>query len=121
MTIISERHTVHVEEYALVYENSTAPGGFSFTCDKQGTPLWDKLPQPARENLADCQSGKLNVTFCGVKDYSYNYQEPAQIKCDCGRVVTLYGVFENDCECGRIYNGFGQVLAPRSQWEWEGD
>jgi len=37
----------------------------------------------------------------------------------CGRHVTLdydngHGI---DCECGRIYNGVGQELAPRATWD----
>lgn len=41
--------------------------------------------------------------------------------CDrCNREVSLEGMDYGhgyDCPCGQIYNGFGQRLAPRSQWE----
>lgn len=38
-----------------------------------------------------------------------------ELKCDCGTTVYLSG-FTNTCRCGRDYNSFGQLLAPRSQW-----
>lgn len=33
----------------------------------------------------------------------------------CGAKVYLSG-FTNTCDCGADYNGFGELLAPRSQW-----
>ena len=44
----------------------------------------------------------------------YGYMAPV-IKCTCGEEVVC-GFFTNTCECGRDYNAFGQLLAPRSQW-----
>lgn len=39
------------------------------------------------------------------------------LTCDCGETVYLNG-FTNECpECGRLYNNFGQALAPREQWD----
>ena len=38
-----------------------------------------------------------------------------EIKCDCGEIVFLDG-FTNTCICGRDFNSFGQLLAPREQW-----
>jgi hypothetical protein len=41
------------------------------------------------------------------------------IKC-CGRTLELYSSWSNECgKCGTEYNGFGQKLAPRSQWGYE--
>lgn len=38
------------------------------------------------------------------------------ITCDCGE--TLYvDNFTNECECGRLYNAFGQELADPSEWQ----
>ena len=43
------------------------------------------------------------------------------IQCNkCGNTVYLFNGFTNTCgKCGTDYNGFGQELAPRSQWGWE--
>lgn len=38
---------------------------------------------------------------------------------NCGEQVYLQDGFSNMCTCGADYNGFGQRLAPRSQWGWE--
>ncbi len=41
------------------------------------------------------------------------------ITCDCGTTVYVEG-FTNECpECGKLYNGFGQELAPPEQWDDE--
>ncbi len=43
--------------------------------------------------------------------------EARVIKCRCGKKLSLDSSWANECEeCGREYNGFGQLLAPRSQW-----
>ena len=39
------------------------------------------------------------------------------ITCDCGSTVYL-GRFTCECEnCGRLYNSFGQELAPPDEWD----
>lgn len=39
------------------------------------------------------------------------------ITCSCGATVYCDG-FTNECDgCGALYNGFGQLLAPPSQWD----
>jgi len=45
--------------------------------------------------------------------------EPAVGRCDCGEEVTLQVDFEGlcYCHCGATYNGAGQRIRPRSQWE----
>lgn len=43
-------------------------------------------------------------------------REIDEIECDCGSTVPLFSSWANQCECGIEYNGFGQRLAPRSQW-----
>jgi len=49
------------------------------------------------------------------RGYGYvEFQAPI-VECDCGKEV-LCDRFTNTCDCGRDYNGFGQKLAPRSQW-----
>jgi hypothetical protein len=39
------------------------------------------------------------------------------VKCHCGKKVTLVHTWANACSCGQEFNGFGQKLAPRDQWE----
>ena len=38
--------------------------------------------------------------------------------CDCGKRVYLHS-HTNFCECGRLYNGFGQALAAPEDWNPE--
>ena len=126
MQIIRERQDVPVEAYSLDFVwNDRQGGGFSFSCDKQGTILRDKMHPEGLLNLEKCLSGEYNVTPQGIRDYSYIYQEPAQGRCvGCGRLVELIDPMTNTCDmCGLEYNGSGQLLAPRSQWEepWDED
>jgi hypothetical protein len=48
-------------------------------------------------------------------------KNPKTIICHCKKVVTLYDALTNQCECGQLYNGFGQKLRPKDEWEeqWE--
>ena len=39
--------------------------------------------------------------------------------CDCGEKVYLGGFTNECCECGKLYNGFGQELAPIEEWDPE--
>ena len=124
MHIVRECQTVNVEVYALAFEWKNMPGaGFSSPCDKQGTLLRDEMCALALQNLGKCLSGEYAVMPQGVKDYSYTYREPAQARCSCGRIVDLFDPMTNTCACGLEYNGGGQSLSPRSQWEepWDDD
>ena len=41
---------------------------------------------------------------------------------ECSNDVHLYSAWASECmNCGVEYNGFGQQLAPRGQWEMEED
>lgn len=42
--------------------------------------------------------------------------QPALLKCECGKIVEFWSHHDETCSCGREYNCFGQMLAPRSQW-----
>ena len=124
MEIVRKRRTVKVEEYALSFGWKNMPGaGFSFPCDKQGTPLLGEMHSIAQENLAKCLSSEYDVLPRGVKDYSHTYQEPAVGRCSCGKLVELFDPLTNTCECGLEHNGCGQSLSPRSQWQepWNDD
>lgn len=45
----------------------------------------------------------------GVIRHERRVKDHSVLMCDCGSEVVLYNS-ENDCECGRIYNIFGQGL-----------
>ena len=52
---------------------------------------------------------------CGSKDVFRS----RFITCSCGDRVYLNG-FTNECyECGKLYNNFGQELAPVNEWDEE--
>jgi hypothetical protein len=120
MQLIRERQTHHREEYSLNFDDNTLQGaGFSFPCDKDGNVLIERMHETGIRNLERCRSGEYDVTPRGVVDYSYDYTEPAVGLCDsCERRVELSDPMTNECEhCGALYNGSGQGLAPRHQWE----
>jgi hypothetical protein len=129
MEIISPRHWEHHKHFALLFEYDNMPGaGFSFDCDRQGNVLPNDLNPDHWETLAACQSGSIDgraIHCAGVKDYSSDVAVPAVGRCSsCGRAVELFDPLTNACEgCGALYNGFGQELAPQSQWEetWDQD
>jgi hypothetical protein len=112
--IIRERERREGLNRALSFHWRNDTGaGFSFPCDASGN-TGDLNPDAAR-NLAACLSGAFDVVADGVVAWPWAYTEPAALRCDCGREVTLDG-FTCSCDCGRDYNSAGQRLAPRSQW-----
>ena len=114
--IISDGRRVHVEAYEYYFASKTIPGaGLGFDCDKDGNIFLDRLQPAALANLEIGQAG-VEYTDMGVRDVSYNYYQPAVIRCSCGRELPLSDCMTNSCECGLEYNGGGQLLAPRSQW-----
>ena len=121
-TFIQPRTQVYIEQYTLAFRYEDDPGaGYGFPCDRDGNVKMDKLSPEAKKNLEMCQTGQITppIKLVGVEDWSYSYWAPAIIKCiDCGKHVTLDDAMTNDCRtCGRLYNGFGQALAPKHQWE----
>lgn len=94
--------------------------GFGFPCDVQGTVDVSKLAPEGAANYRACLTGSVDgrpVVDRGIVSWENHYYEPAEGRCVCGRTVVLENAMDNDCDCGRIYNGFGQELAPRAQWE----
>ena len=116
--IVEKRKTVHVEEYGLDFVWRNDPdSGFSFKCDKSGKILYNEMGPAALENLKRCRDHTYDVVEVGVVDYSYDYVEDAILKCSCGQRVPLSNIMTNECEeCGQLYNGYGQMLAPRRNW-----
>jgi hypothetical protein len=116
--IIKPRTPVYFEKYSLVFDWKDTPGsGFSFPCTKEGHVLTSEMKPAGIENYQKCTDGTYDVVNLGIQNFSYTYNEPAELKCSCDNVVTLESSWCNTCDnCGCEYNGSGQLLAPRSQW-----
>src|SRR5437899_10423381 len=114
MQIIQSRTRVEVSSYYLCFHWADDPeSGFMFEWDEHGNPLLDEISETGLENLRRCQTGAYNVIGKGVQKYTNAYYEPAIGRCYCGGEVVLEDAMTNECElCGRLYNGFGQDLAP---------
>lgn len=109
-----------IERYVLSYEWNDTPGaGYGFPCTKDGERIVEEGNDAAEQSWIYVQNNLDKLTFMGIEDYSTTYRPPAQGTCKCGRTVYLERDYGHgiDCDCGRIYNGSGQELAPRSQWE----
>ena len=52
------------------------------------------------------------------KCHSRNMHRSRFITCDCGEQLDI-NHFTNECECGKLYNNFGQELAPVNEWDPE--
>lgn len=105
-----EEHTT----FTRFFERKGRPGsGYSFDCDEAGTVNVEALT-PVQRGSWDAAHGE-GFADRGVQEFTHRHTEPATGRCECGRMVVLYG-FTNACDCGRDYNMSGQELAPRSQW-----
>lgn len=121
---IRRRDYVTVVEYRYEYTYAgTEPRfrgcGFSFPCEKDGTIKFDEMEMAGKENLMYAiQAAERGEYYDeGVVDHSREVAEPAVIKCNgCQRHLTLDSLWENECECGCLYNGSGQQLRPREEW-----
>lgn len=121
---IRHRERIETVRYYLSFEFPNEPGaGYSFPCTEDGVLKEEEIPSTARESLAYCLDPKNKMIPKGVVKYYNVYHEPAQIACGgCGTTVTLDSSWANECpKCGALYNGFGQGLAPRSQWDPRGE
>lgn len=87
--------------------------GFGFKCDKDGNIKREELHPLSQANLDFCiaDAGKTLIDN-GVEDYSYIIRHPVVRRCKCGRELEMYGdsMGEVGCDCGRVYNIFGQEL-----------
>lgn len=120
LTNMTPGERVTVPSFAHSFDWNDSPGsGFSFTCAADGSVDLSTFAPGAVENIAACLFGLFDVTYVGIMDYTHSYWQPAHGTCTCGREVYLEQDYGHgiDCECGRIYNGSGSELRPRSQWE----
>jgi hypothetical protein len=117
MEIIKPREHHTEVGYSLEYDYVDRPGsGFSFECDEHGQVDESSFAPEGLENFRKCQAGLLNVGPARLRRNERSWWEPAVGRCNhCGEEVIL-DRFTCTCECGVDYNGFGQELAPRSQW-----
>lgn len=119
MQIISLRQFITEKHYELFFQwkDSTTHHGMSFACDATGQIDMVELEKrpAALDNYNKCLTGQHAVKAPVVLKMEHSYSQPAIGLCDCGCEVSLDG-FTNTCECGRDYNGSGQLLAHRSQW-----
>jgi hypothetical protein len=132
MEILKKRERVETISYEHVYKFRTDPeGGYYFPCDEHGNIIHDEYYDFWKGNLEKCQRGELDVIDKGIVANRSMHWEPAVGRCSsCGASVTLYDPVTNECTainkhsgkpCGALYNGCGQDLAPRSQWDPRGE
>ncbi len=116
MEIIRKFRRVTVIEYGLFYEDKEDLGsGYSFPCDENGNILEKEMNVERQESLQKCLKEKER-RLPVLQKYEHSYPLHAIGRCSCGQEVELY-CDANECNCGRLYNLFGQALAPYSQWK----
>lgn len=122
--IIKEsEHKVNVW-YERVFDYEGEPGcGYGFPCDKDGN-LSPDLLDVAYDNYKKCLAGVEHngkkLIDKGVVKYEQGYREPAQLKCNCGEVISLVNEYLGACscpKCGQWYSLSGQELLPPKMWE----
>lgn len=122
--LLSCRSVDYVTVYRLTCEHTDPqtgkviePGwGFSFDCDAAGKVDETRLQPAALANLRAIRAGTLPTTPLTVESHEERQTVAAVMRCDCGAKFTLNDSWATGCDCGREYNGSGQLLAPRSQW-----
>ncbi len=113
---ISHREAVEDRSWRLNFARLDDPSsGFLFDCDQKGMVDRSKLTAAGLANLDDCIAGK-GVGRGRIQPIVTRYMKPAVIRCNCGAKLSLHHPWANECECGREYNGSGQMLAPRARW-----
>lgn len=124
--VIKPAQRVKRVKYDLVFDDLENPGcGFSFPCNHQGKATilhWLRLKPIARKNLAMVLKNPERYPS-HLDKREWTEYIPAVIRCVvCGKEVTLNNAWASSCPgCGTEYNGGGQHLAPRSQWEEMGE
>lgn len=93
------------------YERKTGEVRWGFPCNEQGEVDREKMTDVAWANYQKCLVNP--ELFSEVEVTERNYTERIG-KCSCGREVYLYG--DTYCECGKLYNGFGQELRDPKYW-----
>jgi hypothetical protein len=115
---------ITVVSFSRVFDYEGEDGwGFAFPCNEQGEALPDQYHDSWSGNWAACITGTVDgrkVVDRGIRRNEHRYWEPGMLRCQCGAEVVIDMLMTNTCErCGRDYNSFGQLLAPREQWGWD--
>lgn len=108
--IISPRRIVETVEYRITYR--TPAGDFSFPSDRWGNVHRKFMSPSLLESFDRCQKSCEGT----LEELGSIETIPAVMKCDCGKRLELDSGWSNACECGREFNGSGQLLAPREDW-----
>lgn len=131
MRIIKEGQWIPVITYNKIFGVKNAKSDilqnmrYSFECDSEGEIDETKLVSEGLRNLKliikkemfDSKTGDL-IEFLGIYKNQSEQKDPAIGLCEyCECKVTLEDPMTNECSCGRLYNGAGQELLPRDQWE----
>lgn len=116
-----KRYAFHetIFEYAINFDTNTN-GGYSFECDENGKVNIEGFSSIALENYNKCINGEIKtIKPPYIKTYSRRVYNPAVATCDCGEEIELDVDSEGlcYCNCGNCYNGAGQSIRPRSEWE----
>jgi len=123
--ILTRRHRVTVPSFAHSFDLLTdRTRGLLIDCTQDGTILGDSYAtaEERHQQFSEALNGD-KYTYEGIKDFSHDYTESATLRCACGKIVVLNDPMDNECECGQIYNGNGDALRPREEWEepWDED
>lgn len=104
MKIISQRKHIEEKHYEIFFQftDSKSLYGFGFPALSTG-----------EVDLENLQKRSAAPEF---KTHTHSYSQPAIGCCDYCKAEVVLDRFTNTCECGRDYNGSGQLLAARSQW-----
>ena len=116
--ILSERKRCKQIEYERSFsiiggENNGCIVGFP--CDKNGTLIHNESYDCWIEYYNDCVAQSNKYKYIGVRENSYCYREPTHALCSCGAEILLQG--DTYCDCGQLYNQFGQQLIDPNEWE----
>lgn len=111
MAQIIQPFSTHIEvRFEHFFQRKGEPGsGYGFPCTESGEPLIEADNKCAWDNYREQKAGHPDYRDTGIQRYQRRVKNHAELQCDCRRTVVL-AYADNDCECGRVYNLFGQSL-----------
>jgi hypothetical protein len=118
LKIISQRQRVSGVSHSLCFYYHGTEGGYGFDCDKDGNVDVLAMTELGLQSYKECLADNGETMRSFVREEPWAYWEPAVALCKCGEEIALEG--DTECEkCHRLYNCWGQELAPREQWGYE--
>lgn len=121
--IVRKRERIQYYTYSQFFERVDRPGsGFAFPCTMEGTILVSEMTDGGRDTLDKVLAGEIpGLKEPVLQESLHRYTQTAIFQCAVCRsefLAKLDSTGACECpKCGRLYNGFGQPLTPRSQWE----